>query len=74
MCHNKDLLYAWYKFIQTHNVLKEDNNNIFCIPESFNIKILHQLLDYWITFVNSKNENTNSRGNLVLKNRFKRLL
>ena len=41
-----------------------------CKPESFNTKILHQLFDYTITFVNSQHKNTNSRCDFVLKNRF----
>ena len=44
--------------------------NIFVhITESFNKKISHQLLDYKRTFVNSQRENTNSKGDFVLKNR-----
>ena len=37
---------------------------IYCIPESFNTNILHQFLR---TFVNSKHENTNLKGDFVLK-------
>ena len=44
--------------------------NIFCIPESFNTNISNQLLEYIITFVNSQHNNTNSKGDFVLKNRF----
>ena len=40
-----------------------------CIPESFNTYISHQLLNNKITFVNSHLENTNSKGDFVLKNR-----
>ena len=36
----------------------------FCIPDIFNTKIVHQLFDYKITFVNSQHENTNL--NLVI--------
>ena len=36
----------------------------FCIPESFNTKLL-------LTFVNSQRVDTNSKGDFVLKNRFK---
>ena len=36
--------------------------------ESFNTNISHQLFDK-ITFVNSQRENTNSKGDFVLKNR-----
>ena len=36
----------------------------FCTPESFNTNISHQLLDYTITFENSK-------GDFVIKNRFR---
>ena len=42
----------------------------FCIPESFNTNISHQLFDYTITFVNTQHYNTNSKGDFVLKNRF----
>ena len=55
-------------FIQiTQIVLKK---NIFCISESFNTNISHQIFDYKITIVNSHLENTNSKGNFVLKNWF----
>ena len=37
------------------------------IPESYNTNISHQLLDYTITFVNSQQKNTNSKGEFVLK-------
>ena len=30
----------------------------------------HQLFDCKVTFVNSQRENTNSKGNFVIKNRF----
>ena len=40
------------------------------IKESFNRNILHQLFDYKITFVNSKREDTNSKGDFVVKKRF----
>ena len=43
---------------------------IFCITESFNTNISHQLFDYTITFANSQHYNTNSKGVFVLKNRF----
>ena len=45
-------------------------NNIF-IPESFDTNISNQLLDYTITFVNSKHYNTYQ--NPVLNGRFKDL-
>ena len=38
-----------------------------CIPESFNTNISHQRFDYKVTFVNSQLENTNSKGDFVLK-------
>ena len=47
------------------------NSDIFCIQESFNTNISHQLFDYKISFVNSKRENTNLREDFVLKNWFK---
>ena len=34
------------------------------------MNISHQLFDYTITFVNSQHENTNSRDDFVLKNRY----
>ena len=40
---------------------------IICIPESFNMNISHQLLDFEITLVNSQLEKTNSKGDFVLK-------
>jgi hypothetical protein len=43
----------------------KNNQKLFCIPESFNTNISHQLFDYTITFVN-----TNSNGDFVLKNQF----
>ena len=50
-------------------------NNSFCIPESYNINISHQLFDYKITIMNSQRENTNSKGDfkkkMVLNVRFK---
>ena len=42
----------------------------FCMPESFNMNISHQLFDKTITFVNSQHKNTNSKGDFLLKNRF----
>ena len=42
------------------------------IPESFNMKISHQLFDYIITFVNSQHLNTNSKDDLESKVGFKR--
>ena len=45
------------------------SNNIICIPENLNANISHQLFQYKITFVNSQLENTNSKGDFVLKNR-----
>ena len=39
-------------------------SNNFCIAKSFNTNFSHQLLDYTITFANSK-------GDFVLKNRFR---
>jgi phosphatidylinositol kinase/protein kinase (PI-3 family) len=41
---------------------------MFCISESINTNISHQLFDYKITFVNS--QNTNLKGDFVLKTRF----
>ena len=44
------------------------------IPESFNTNISHQLFNYRITFKNSQLENTNSKGDFVLKKRFETLV
>ena len=41
--------------------------NDFRITESFNKNILHHIFDYKISFVNSQLENTNSKGDFVLK-------
>ena len=43
---------------------------IYCIPESLDTKILHQLFDCIITFMNSQSgqlETTNSKGDFVIK-------
>jgi hypothetical protein len=48
----------------------EQVNNFICIPESFDTNISHQLFNYKITSVHSQRENTNSKGEFVLKNRF----
>ena len=51
---SRDLIIKILKFLyySTYNSLLQDNN-IFCIPESINANISHQLFDYKITFVNS---------------------
>ena len=41
------------------------------MPEIFNTTISHQLFEYIITFVNSQNENKNSKGDFVLKHGLK---
>ena len=41
-----------------------------CIPESFNTNISQHLFDYTITVANSQHQNTNSKGDFVLKNWF----
>ena len=46
-------------------LLYEEKN--FCILESFNTNISLQIFDYKITFVE---ENSNSKGDFGLKNRF----
>ena len=46
------LLGIFYKEIRFH--LKIMNIKFFCIPESFNTNISHQLFEYTITFVNSQ--------------------
>ena len=48
----------------------ENRKQEFCISESFNTGILHQLFYYKITFVNSQREKTNSKGDIVPKNLF----
>ena len=61
LCKNTTIKMIWVV------VFKND------LPESFNTKISCQLFDYKIFFVNSQRENTNSKGDDVLKNRMKRL-
>ena len=47
---------------------------VFCLPESFNTNISHQLFDYKITFVNSQHESSQiPKVILCSKTRFKRL-
>ena len=41
--------------------------NNLCIQESFNTNISHKLFSYKITFLNSHQENTNSKCDLVIK-------
>ena len=41
---------------------------IFFIPESSTTSIKYKLFDYKITFVNSQNENTNSKDYLIFFN------
>ena len=43
---------------------------ILYITISCDTNISHPLFDYKITFENSQHENTNSKGDFVLKNRF----
>ena len=45
----------------------------FLKPESINTNILHQFLDYRITFLNSRHTKPNSKSYFVLKAGFKRL-
>ena len=47
-----------------------DTQIYFCIPESFNTNISQQLFDHKITFINSQDEHTDSKGDFVLKPRF----
>ena len=46
------------------------NPKLFCIPDTFNTNISRQLFEYIIIFVNSQLENTNLKGDFVLKNQF----
>ena len=46
---------------------RRTTEKFLCIPESFNTNISHQLFDYKLTFENSQRENTNSKGDFVLK-------
>ena len=39
--------------------------NNLCMPESFDMNILHQLFNYKITFIYSQLENTNPKGDFV---------
>ena len=50
--------------------IPENRNIFFCIPESSNSNISHQLFNCTIKFVNSQHWNTNSKGGFVLKNWF----
>ena len=59
-----------YKRHKKFNALIRCNRIKFlCIPGSLNTNIIHRL-EYTITFVNSQRENTNSKGDIVLKNKF----
>ena len=52
------------------HVAAQKVHNILSIPESFNTNISHQIFDYTTTFVNFQHQNTNLKGDIVLKNRF----
>ena len=52
--------------------LKKGGGGAICIPESFHSNISYELFHSIITFVNSQLENTNSKGDFVLKNGLKR--
>ena len=52
---------GWCQLQQTLKKLLRINN-YFCIPESFNTNISHQLFDYTITL---EHDNTNSKGDFV---------
>ena len=49
------------------NCSKNQLKKVFCIPESTNMNISHQLFEYKITFMNSRQENKNSRGDITQK-------
>ena len=67
---SKENLYNELKKLHEANEKLREQVLIYCIPESFNTNIAHQLFDYTIIFVNSQCENTNLKGDSVLKNRF----
>ena len=61
------------------NIFKDDGmitlkrwDLIFCIPESLSANISHHIFAYIITFVNSEQEHTISKGDLYSKTVFKR--
>ena len=71
------LSWLWHSLIEIWEVLEnarkiQFKNLVFyiCIPESFNTNNSHQLFGYKIIFVNSQHENTNSKGDFLLKNLF----
>jgi hypothetical protein len=80
MCGNVFFKYAFIDFAVPNLVIIQIslseilNKNIylnrFCIPESFNKKIPHQLFKYKINFVNVQLQNTNQKGDFVLKTWF----
>ena len=51
---SKENLYNELKKLHEANEKLREQVNIYCIPESFNTNIAHQLFDYTITFVYQK--------------------
>ena len=59
--HEYDQLKIYYQYKYIINI---------CLPESFDMDISHQLSNCKITFVDSQHENTNSKGDFMLKTQF----
>ena len=59
--NTSETLYVW----KADSYMKSNGGNNFCIPESFNTNISHQLFDYTITFVNLQHQNTNYKGSFT---------
>ena len=67
------------KFHETVHKLKRKKyflvkTKIFCIPESFNTNISHQVFDYLITFVNSSSRTPIQKVILFSKTSFRFLV
>ena len=58
----------WIQIISEHST--DFNLKSICIPESFIPIISHKLFYFKLTFMISQCENTNSKGDFVVKNRF----
>ena len=56
-----------YYSINLCNQKRKKIVKLFCITESLNMNISHQLFEYKITFAHSQLENTNSKGDFVVK-------
>ena len=71
MCPIDNLKRIVFRLLFGSIICLDFRNNTICIAESFDTNISHQLFDYTITFMNPQHLNSNSKGDILLKNRIK---